>query len=61
MSRPTGTSRATALRRLRKDRPDIHARVLKGELSAHAAMIEAGFRKKPGSVGSCSAKIEGLS
>jgi hypothetical protein len=35
-----------ALARLRKDRPDIHARVLAGELSAHAGMIEAGFRKK---------------
>ena len=44
--RPTGTSRAAALRRLRKDRPDLHTRVLGGELSAHAAMIEAGFRKK---------------
>jgi hypothetical protein len=43
---PTGTSRAAALRRLRKDRPDIHARVLAGELSPHAGMIEAGFRKR---------------
>jgi hypothetical protein len=42
---PTGTSRAAALRRLRKDRPDIHARVMAGEISAHAGMIEAGFRK----------------
>lgn len=44
--RPTGTSRAAALRRLRKDRPDIHKRVLAGELSPHAGMIEAGFRKR---------------
>jgi hypothetical protein len=43
---PTGTSAAAFLRRLRKDRPDIHARVLAGELSPHAGMIEAGFRKK---------------
>lgn len=43
--RPAGTSADAALRRLRKDRPDLHARVLDGELSAHAAMIEAGFRK----------------
>jgi hypothetical protein len=43
--RPTGTSKAYALRRLRKDRPDIHARVLAGEISAHAGMVEAGFRK----------------
>ena len=35
------------LRRLRKDRPDIHARVLAGELSPHGGMVAAGFRKKP--------------
>ena len=45
-SRPTGNSVKAALRRLRNDRRDIHARVLKGELSANAGMIEAGFRKK---------------
>jgi len=44
--RPSGNSRAAFLRRLRKDRPDIHARVLAGELSPHAGMIEAGFRKR---------------
>jgi hypothetical protein len=38
---PTGTSAAAALRRLCKDRPDIHARVLAGEISAHAGMVEA--------------------
>jgi len=43
--RPSGNSRAAFLRRLRKDRPDIHARVLNGELTPHAGMIEAGFRK----------------
>jgi len=47
--RPSGNSRAAFLRRLRKDRPDIHARVLAGELSPYAGMIEAGFRKRPGS------------
>lgn len=40
-----GTSRDGALRRLRKDRPDLHAKVLAKEMSANAAMIEAGFRK----------------
>ena len=30
-----------ALARLRKDRPDIHARVMAGELTPHAGMIEA--------------------
>jgi hypothetical protein len=34
------------LRRLRKDRPDLHAQVLNGELSAHAAAVEAGFRRR---------------
>jgi hypothetical protein len=43
---PTGTSREAALRKLRKDRPDLHQRVLNEELTPHAAMIEAGFRKK---------------
>lgn len=46
VSRPDGTSREAALRRLRKDRPDLHAKVLAGEMSAHAAMKEAGFRKQ---------------
>jgi hypothetical protein len=35
-----------ALARLRRDRPDIHARVLAGELSPHAGMVEAGFRRR---------------
>lgn len=47
--RPTGNSETYALRKLRKDRPDIHARVLNGELSAHAGMIEAKFRNKQAS------------
>jgi len=42
---PAGTSQAKALRRLRKDRSDLHARVLAGEISAHAAAVEAGFRR----------------
>jgi hypothetical protein len=45
--RPSGNSRAALLRRLRKDRPDIHARVLAGDLSPYAGMVEAGFRKRP--------------
>jgi hypothetical protein len=44
--RPAGNSQAAALRRLRKYRLDIHARVLAGELTPHAGMIEAGFRKR---------------
>jgi hypothetical protein len=42
--RPEGNTRQKALRRLRKDRPDLHDKVLAGEISAHAAMVEAGFR-----------------
>ena len=37
---------AYAIARLRKDRPAIHARVLAGEITPHAGMIEAGFRKR---------------
>jgi len=42
--RPSGNSESAALRRLRKDRPDLLERVLRGELSANAAAVEAGFR-----------------
>jgi hypothetical protein len=38
--------RSYALRRLRKSRPDLHERVLRRELSAHAAMKKAGFVKE---------------
>lgn len=44
--RPTGNSGSAALRRLRKDRPDLHAQVLANQLSAHAAAVQAGFRPK---------------
>jgi hypothetical protein len=40
--RPDGNSRAAALRRLRKDRPDLHELVLANELTAHGAMVKAG-------------------
>ncbi len=43
---PTGNTVDAAIRRLRKDAPALHSRVLAGELSPHAAMIEAGFRKR---------------
>lgn len=43
---PTGTSESAALRRLRKSAPELHADVLAGRLSAHAAMVQAGFRPK---------------
>jgi hypothetical protein len=45
-SRPSGNSAAAALRRLERHRPDILDRVLAGEVSTHAGMVEAGFRKR---------------
>jgi len=39
--RPTGTSRAAALRRLRKHRPDLHEQVIKGDKTANGALVEA--------------------
>jgi hypothetical protein len=48
--RPAGNSKQRALRRLREQRPDLHERVIDGKLSPHAAMIEAGFRRKTASV-----------
>ena len=46
LSKPEGNTRQRALRKLRKDRPDLHAQVLAKKLSPHAAMIEAGYRVK---------------
>lgn len=34
------------LRKLRTESPDIHRRVLDGEISAYAGMIEAGFKQR---------------
>lgn len=45
IDRPDGTSSQAALRRLRKDRPDLHEQVIQRQKSPHAAMVEAGFRK----------------
>jgi hypothetical protein len=41
-----GTERAYTLARLRRDHPELAERVIAGEISANAAAIEAGFRKK---------------
>jgi hypothetical protein len=40
------TSRQYAIRKLSKGAPEIHARDLVGELSAHARMVEAVFCEK---------------
>jgi hypothetical protein len=42
-----GRGRDYDIARLERDRPDLAARVRANELSANAAAIEAGFRKKP--------------
>ncbi len=42
-----GNSRDYALRRLARDAPDLAEAVLRGELSANAAAIQAGIRPKP--------------
>ena len=44
--RPTGNSAEQALRRLRKERPELHARVLAQEVTPHAAMVAAGYRQR---------------
>jgi hypothetical protein len=41
-----GNSKAYTLARLDRDRPELAERVRAGELSANAAAIEAGFRRK---------------
>lgn len=45
-----GTSESYALRRLKRDAPELAEKVLDGEMSANAAAIEAGFRTKTVSV-----------
>jgi hypothetical protein len=42
----TGNANTYALRKLRKDRPDLHKQVLAEEKTPHAAMVEAGFRQR---------------
>jgi len=42
-----GTGSLYTLKRLKRDAPELAARVAAGELSANAAAIEAGFRRKP--------------
>jgi hypothetical protein len=44
--RPRGNSRQKAIRDLRDKQPEIHARVMAGELSPHAGMVVAGLRTR---------------
>jgi len=45
-SRQGGTSREYTLARLKRDRPDLAELVIGGAMSANAAAIEAGFRRR---------------
>lgn len=53
-----GTSASYTLARLARDRPDLLKRVQANELSANAAAIEAGWRKKPTPFERCKRLIE---
>ncbi|WP_414569514.1 hypothetical protein [Nostoc sp. CCY 9925] len=44
--RPSGTSKQAGLRQLRRKNPELHAKVLAGELTVNAAMVQAGLRTK---------------
>lgn len=51
ISNPTrGNTRAYTLDRLTRERPDLYQRVVNKELTAHAAAVEAGWRKRAVSV-----------
>lgn len=52
-----GTSEAYLLRRLKRDRPELAARVVSGELTPHRAAIEAGIRTR---LAQCPATVEGF-
>ncbi len=42
-----GTSKSYTVFRLRREAPELYEEVKEGRLSANAAAIQAGFRKKP--------------
>lgn len=48
--RASGNARVAAIRRLRDARPDLHKKVVKGTVSPHEAMRQAGFRRRTMSV-----------
>jgi len=48
--RPSGTSKEATIRRLRKNHPELHQKVVSGEMTPNAAAIEAGFRRKMKSI-----------
>jgi len=46
VGKPKGNSRSYAVSRLQREAPDLFAKVAAGEISANAAAIKAGFRKR---------------
>ena len=46
MSDHRGTGREYTIRRLENTHPDLHQQVLNGELSAHAAAVQAGIARR---------------
>jgi hypothetical protein len=50
MHEPSDGAEGYNRRRLRRDHPELYARVLSGELSEYAAGVEAGFRPRMRSV-----------
>lgn len=58
----SGTSADRALRKLRNQRPDLHTEVIRGKLSPHRAMVQAGFRRPTATVyvDSPEAAVKGL-
>jgi hypothetical protein len=56
-----GNSAAYTLTRLKNERPDLFARVVAKELTANAAAIEAGWRKKPTALEAAQAAFQRLS
>jgi len=49
-SKDGGNSESYALRRLKRDHPELAERVIGGEMSANAAAVEAGFRDKTATI-----------
>jgi hypothetical protein len=46
LNSPFGNLESYTISRLKRDRPDLAKKVIDGKLTANAAAIEAGFRKK---------------
>jgi hypothetical protein len=58
---PQGTSKEYGLRRLKKETPELHEAVVRGDKSVHEACVEAGFRKKPSPVKTAQEAVKKMS